>query len=140
MAKEMSEQERVRQRHGRRRIWVATAWYLGIIYVSQWVLWYLKSSDAVWRGLVGLTPMLGIVLMLQAILRSHRESDELQRRIDGEAAVIAACAVGLAAFAYGLVLAALGAQSQPALPAMFVGPALIGVWAVSKQMLARRYG
>jgi hypothetical protein len=140
MATEISEQERAQRRRDRRRIWGATAWYLGIIYVSQWALWFLKDSDPLWRALVGLTPMIGIALMLKAIVLAHRDSDELQRRIDGEAAVIAACMVGLAAFAYGLVLAALGAKSQPALPAMFVGPALIGVWGLSKQLLTRHYG
>lgn len=140
MAQEISEQEQTQRRRDRRRIWVATAWYLAIIYFSQWALWFLKDTDPVWRGLVGLTPMIGIALMLQAIVRAHRESDELQRRIDGEAAVIAACAVGLAAFAYGLALAAMGAKSQPALPAMFVGPALFGIWGLSKQLLSRHYG
>jgi hypothetical protein len=140
MTRDISEHERAKRRRDRRRIWVATGWYLGIIYVSQWALWFLNNSDPLWRALVGLTPMIGIVLMLKAIVLAHRDSDELQRRIDGEAAVIAACVVGLAAFAYGLVLAALGAKSQPALPAMFVGPALIGVWGLSKQFLTRHYG
>ncbi len=140
MATEVTDQEKDKQRRDRRRIWIATGWYLGIIYVSQWLLWFLKDSDPLWRALVGLTPMIGIALMLKAIVVAHRDSDELQRRIDGEAAVISACVVGLAAFAYGLVLAAIGAKSQPALPAMFVGPALIGVWALSKQLLTRHYG
>lgn len=140
MARNISEQEQAKHRRDRRRIWIATGWYLGIIYVSQWALWFLKDSDPLWRALVGLTPMLGIALMLKAIVLAHRDSDELQRRIDGEAAVIAACVVGLAAFAYGLVLAALGAKSQPALPAMFIGPALIGIWGLAKQLLLRHYG
>lgn len=140
MATDTSEREQAQYRRDRRRIWIAAGAYLGIIYVSQWALWFLRDAESPWRALVGLTPMLGIGLMLRAIVLAHRESDELQRRIDGEAAVIAACVVGLAAFAYGLVLASLGARSQPALPAMFVGPALIGVWALSKAALKRRYG
>ena len=136
----VSDREKSQYRRDRRRIWIATAWYLGIIYVSQWVLWFLKDGEPLWRALVGLTPLLGIALMLRAIVLAHRESDELQRRIDGEAAVIAACVVGLAAFAYGLGLAALGARTQPALPAMVVGPALIGVWGLSKAALKRHYG
>lgn len=140
MKTEISDREKAQQRRDRRRIWIATACYLGIIYLSQWVLWFLKDGESPWRGLVGLTPMLGIALMLRAIVLAHRESDELQRRIDGEAAVIAACVIGLAAFAYGLVQASLGATTQPALPAMFVGPALIGVWALSKAALKWHYG
>lgn len=77
MAKEISEQERVRHRRDRRRIWIATAWYLGIIYVSQRALWFLKDSEPIWRALVGLTPMIGIASMLKAIVLAHRESDEL---------------------------------------------------------------
>jgi len=140
MTAEIGQRERAKRRRERHRIWIAAAWYLGIIYVSQWGLWLLRDAEPLWRALVGLAPMLGIGLMLRAIVLAHRESDELQRRIDGEAAVIAACVVGLAAFAFGLVSAAVGAKAQPALPAMFVGPALIGVWSLSKAALKRRYG
>ena len=140
MAADIGEHERAQRRLDRRRIWIATAWYLAIIYLSQWALWFLKDSEPLWRALVGVTPTIGIGLMLKAIVLAHRESDELQRRINGEAAVIAACVVGLAAFAYGLVIATLGAKSQPALPAMFIGPALFGVWRISKSALTRQYG
>jgi NADH:ubiquinone oxidoreductase subunit K len=135
-----SDLERARQRLARRRIWIATAAYLGIIYVSQWALWFLKGAHPALLAAVGLTPMIGIALMLRAIVLAHRESDELQRRIDGEAAVIAACVVGLCSFAYGLALAAMGARTQPSIAAMFIGPALIGVWGLAKSVLTRRYG
>jgi hypothetical protein len=140
MKRDTGDLERKRHQQARRRIWIATGVYFAIIYVSQWGLWFLKDAHAAWRAVVGLTPMLGIVLMLRAVLQAHRESDELQRRIDGEAAVVAACVVGLVSFAYGLVMAALGAKSQPSIAAMYVGPALIGVWGLAKSVLGRRYG
>lgn len=140
MERDTGDLERERQAQARRRIWMATGVYFAIIYVSQWALWFLAEAPAGWRAVVGLTPMFGIVLMLRAILQAHRESDELQRRIDGEAAVVAACVVGLASFAYGLVMAALGATSQPSIAAMYVGPALVGVWGLAKSVLGRRYG
>ena len=121
MAQPVSESEKARYGRAGRRIWIATAWYLGIIYVSQWVLWFLKDANSLWRGAVGLTPMIGIALMLRAIAQTHRESDELQRRIDGEAAAI-------------------GASSQPTVWAMFVGPSLVAVWGLAKWQLKRRYG
>jgi hypothetical protein len=83
--------------------------------------------------------MIGLALMLRSIVLAHRESDELQRRVDGEAAVISACIVGLGTFAYGLVEAATGATSQPTVWAMWVGPALIGFWGIAKQITSRRY-
>lgn len=140
MAQPVSESEKTRNWRAGRRIWIATAWYLGIIYASQWVLWFLKDASALLRGAVGLTPMIGIALMLRAIVETHRESDELQRRIDGEAAVISACAVGLGCFAIGLAQAAIGATSQPTVWAMFVGPSLMAVWALAKWRLKQRYG
>lgn len=139
MAIELSEEEKVRNRRARRRIWIATAWYLGIIYVSQWILWLLKGSSPILLALIGLTPMIGVGLMLRGVVLAHREADELQRRIDGEAAVIAACFVGLGTFAYGLAQAAIGAKSQPTVWAMWVGPVLIGSWGLAKTLLTRRY-
>jgi hypothetical protein len=139
MAMELSAEEQNRNRRARRRIWIATAWYLGIIYVSQWLLWFLKGSHPVLLALIGLTPMVGLGLMLRGIVLAHRESDELQRRIDGEAAIIAACLVGLGTFAYGLAQAALGAKSQPTVWALWIGPCLIGVWGIAKTFLVRRY-
>ena len=139
MAAVLSDEEKSRNRRARRRIWIATAWYLGIIYVSQWVLWFLKGSDPVLLALVGLTPMIGLALMLQGVVLAHREADELQRRIDGEAAVISACIVGLGTFAYGLAEAATGAKTQPTVWALWVGPLLIGFWGIAKTVISRRY-
>lgn len=139
MSHVISDEEKVRNRHARRRIWIATAWYLGIIYVSQWVLWFLKGSHPAVLVLVGLTPMIGLGLVLRGVVLAHRESDELQRRIDGEAAVISACIVGLGTFAYGLAEAAMGARIQPTVWAMWVGPSLIGFWGLAKSLVSRRY-
>ena len=132
--------ERVSQRRATRRIWIATAWYFAIVYVSQWVLWYLKGGSAFLLAIVGLTPMAGLALMVRAVVRSHRESDELQRRIDGEAAVVAALVVGLGSFGYGLAAAAVGAKTQPTLLVMLVGPLLMLTWNMAKRLICRRYG
>lgn len=122
-----------------RRIHIATAWYFVIILVSQPVLWLLKGSHPALLGLIGLAPMIGVGLMLRAVVLVHRESDELQRRIDGEATVIAACVVGLGTFAYGLTEAATGTRSQPTVWALWIGPSLIFFWGIAKGVIARRY-
>jgi hypothetical protein len=139
MASITSPEELSRNRSARRRIWIATGWYLGIIYVSQWVLWWLKGSHPAVLASIGLTPMIGLALMLRGVVLAHRESDELQRRIDGEAAVISACLVGLGTFAYGLAEAATGARTQPTVWALWVGPALMGFWGLAKTVITRRY-
>jgi hypothetical protein len=135
---EVSATERARNRTGQQRILFAAFVYFAIIYVSQWALWLLDGRHPAIISLVALTPMIGLLLMLRAIVQAHRESDELQRRIDGEAAVIAACVVGLGSFALGLVLAALRDRMHM-VPAMHIGPLLIAVWGIAKWRLSRRY-
>ncbi len=139
MNQPVTEDEKVRSRRARRRLWIATAWYFGLIYVSQWALWFLKGSHPAMLAAIGLVPTVGLGLMLRAMVLAHRESDELQRRIDGEAAIVSACIVGLGTFAYGLVDAAMGAKSQPTVWALWVGPTLIGVWGIAKGAITRRY-
>lgn len=139
MASINSPEEMSRNLRARRRVHVATAWYVGIIFVSQWMLWFLKGSHPALLALIGLMPMIGVGLMLRAVVMAHRESDELQRRIDGEATVIAACVVGMGTFAYGLTEAATGARTQPTVWALWVGPSLLFCWGLAKGFVARRY-
>lgn len=122
-----------------RRLWIATACYLGIIYASQWCLWFLKGGPQWLLAPIGVTPMAGVALMLRAIVLTHRESDELQRRVSGEAAIIAGIVVGLGTFAYGLAQAALGARTQPTDLALWIGPTLLGIWGIAKRVVARKY-
>ena len=139
MASITSPEELSRNRRASRRIFVATAWYLGIIFVSQWTLWILKGSHPALLALIGLTPMAGVALILRGVVMAHRESDELHRRIDGEATVISACIVGLGTFAYGLAEAATGPRGQSPILALCIGPALIFFWGVTKGLISRRY-
>lgn len=57
MTLEFSEQEQSRMRRGRRRIWIATGWYLALIYMTQWLLWFLKGGNPTLLALNGLMPM-----------------------------------------------------------------------------------
>lgn len=139
MPSNTSTDETTRNHRARRRIYVATAVYVGIIFVSQWALWFLKGSHPALLAVVGLAPLAGVALMLRAVVMTHRESDELNRRIDGEATVVSACIVGLGTFAFGLAEAATGARSQSPILALCIGPALIFFWGVTKGLIARRY-
>jgi hypothetical protein len=62
----------------------------------------------------------------------------LQQRIDGEAAVIAACVVGLGTFATALEVSAVR-STWPMMPTFHVGPLLIAVWGIAKWRLTKRY-
>jgi hypothetical protein len=137
-SQDSSEAERDRNRRARRRIAIGTAWYVSIIYVSQWLLSMLDDAHPVLIGTIALTPAIGLLLMLRAMVQAHRESDELQRRIDGEAAVIAACVVGFGTFATALVVSAVRSK-WPMMPTFHVGPLLIAVWGIAKWRLTKRY-
>lgn len=137
-SEDASQAERSRNRLARRRIAIATAWYVSIIYVSQWLLSLLANAHPVLIGAISLTPVIGLLLMLQAIVHAHRESDEMQRRIDGEAAMIAASVVGLGTFAIALVVSAVR-NKWPMMPTFHVGPLLIAVWGIAKWRLTKRY-
>jgi F0F1-type ATP synthase membrane subunit c/vacuolar-type H+-ATPase subunit K len=123
-----------------RRTWLkATALYLGLVYATQWILWFLEDGPALARAVVGLVPAIGIAYMIRAMILSHRAQDELQRRIDAEATIVMAMIVGAGTFTYGLVVAALGATTQPTVWALFLGPAMILVWGLAKVAITLRY-
>ena len=60
MTAEIGQRERAKRRRERHRIWIAAAWYLGIIYVSQWGLWLLRDAEPLFeRELVNIARELG---------------------------------------------------------------------------------
>ena len=81
-----------------------------------------------------------LATILRAVVRAHRTSDELQRRIDAEAAIVSAVLVGLGSFAAGLALAAVDPNPRVhGIYVLVIGPALMGTWGLAKSWLERRY-
>lgn len=81
----------------------------GVLYVvamlTAWPL-ALRMDVPAWRGALALLPVLPAALMLRAIYRHIRDSDELQRRLHLEALAISASVVSLVSMALGFLAAA----------------------------------
>lgn len=111
-------------------------------YAVVMLLWQrlLDSVDALWlRAVIALLPAVLLALVIRAVARFVRDSDELQRRIELESIAIAA---GLTCGGY-MAAGFLQAAQVIALPAsaamLWVFPALCMTYGVVKVANARRY-
>jgi len=76
---------------------------------------------------LALAPVVPALFALREVFIFVRRMDEFQRRIVTEAFIGAALLVGLASFAYGFLE---GALELPAIPMIWVLPAIIGLYGV----------
>lgn len=112
------------------------------VYVVVMMVWkhLLDAVDARWlRLLIALLPALLVVLVIRAMARYVRDSDELQRRIELESVAIAAGLVCGGYMTAGFLQSA-GLIAVPAVVAMlWVFPALCATYGFTKIVIARRY-
>ncbi|WP_369942236.1 hypothetical protein [Xanthomonas medicagonis] len=113
-----------------------------LFYVGVMLCWkrLLGSVDAHWlRVVVALLPALLVALVIRAVARFVRDSDEMQRRIELESIAIAAALVSGGYMAAGFLQAA----EMIALPAsaamLWVFPLLCMTYGIAKSVNARRY-
>ena len=85
---------------------------------------------------LALAPMLPVLLFAKAMLRFYRTLDELQRKVVADAVVVAACVVGFGSFAWGWLELRL---AVPALPTIWVLPALFAAFGMALPAVSRRY-
>lgn len=109
--------------------YVATTWVcIGLLRHA------LVDAPTVLRAAIALLPVVPIVLATRAVVRLVRAGDELQRRIDLEALVIAGVVVGLACLTASLLEAAdvIELSARQALiwifPAQWIAYVLARVW------------
>ena len=77
------------------------------------------------RGIVALLPVIPGLFALWAVLVFYRSLDEFKQRLLAEAMIISALLLGFGSFAYGFLE---GALDLPAIPTIWIFPALIGLW------------
>ncbi|NJC50252.1 UNVERIFIED_ORG: multisubunit Na+/H+ antiporter MnhE subunit [Xanthomonas campestris] len=112
------------------------------LYVVVMLFWryLLAHVDPSWaRVLIALLPAVLVALVIRAVARYVRDSDEMQRRIELESIAIAA---GLVSGAYmtGGFLQAAELIDIPAMVAMlWVFPMLCAIYGVTKSINARRF-
>lgn len=88
-----------------------------------------------WRIPLALLPVVPVALAFWAILRAVARMDELQRRIQFEALVVAVGGAVLLTFAYGT----LQNVGLPPLNLMFITPLLVALWGLGLALASWRY-
>ena len=124
----------------KREFFPAIFGYTVAILASTWLLKHPLADAAVWqRAAIGLLPMLPVTLVVRAMVRLIRDNDEMQRRIDLEAAAIAGTVVGLGYFSCGLLASAqvINVAGETAL--IWAFPLLLFIFGVAKVWTRRRY-
>jgi hypothetical protein len=128
------------QKRYQREFFVAMVSYVATLFISVSLLKaYGANLGLLPRSLLALTPMLPIGLVARTLVRAIRDSDELERRIDLEAAAIAGLLVGLVYFSLGLLAAGKAIVLDGSAVAIWVFPALCGTFGAAKCWTARRY-
>lgn len=111
--------------------------YVAVMLVWNRLLGAVESTGL--RVLIALLPALPILLVMRAIARYVRDSDEMQRRIELESIAIAAGLVGMTYMTLAFLQIA-GLIAVPATAAMlWVFPALCLFYGIIKLFIARRY-
>lgn len=111
--------------------------YVLLLSASLWLL--KRVEEPLLRGLVALMPVVPIALVLRAIIRYIRDTDELQRRIELEAVSFSSALVSLLYLAGGFLQQA-GVIDIPAGTAMiWVFPLVCFAYGIAKGVVARRY-
>ncbi|MBL8549169.1 MAG: hypothetical protein JNJ73_04245 [Hyphomonadaceae bacterium] len=122
------------RRYARTFLPAMLAYALAVVALSHVVR---QLHPPAWASIpLALVPMAPLLLALRAYLVFFRAMDELQRRIQSEAMLIAMGLVGFGSLAYGFLE---GFADFPRLQVIFVFPAMILVWGLATGIVARRY-
>ena len=90
-----------------------------------------------WSAIVlALVPVAPVLYAMRAYITFIDAADELQRRIQHHAILIAAAIVCMASFTYGLLQEV---ADFPPVSLIWVFPAMCGVWGVAAAFVAKRY-
>lgn len=111
-------------------------------YVIVMLVWkrLLDGVDATWlRAAIALLPAAFVILVIRAIARYVRDSDEMQRRIELESVGIAAGLTGATFMSAGFLQSAKLIDVQASAAMLWVFPALCLFYGVVKVVIARRY-
>jgi len=114
---------------------------LGYVLLILGSVYWLRFGQppANWRPVIALLPVLPIILVMRAMVRVIRDSDELERRIELEAVAISALLVGTGFFSAGLLAGAKVIVLDGDAVAVWVLPALCAIYGIAKCWAVRRY-
>lgn len=110
------------------------ATYVAILFASIEALNRLNPQGALRYALI-LAPLVPVALLVPAVVRYFRESDELERRIVTEAFAIGATVTAMLSVTYGF----LENTGLPHLSAWWTWTVVMGASLVARLLLNRRY-
>ena len=132
----MTRQEQAQRRLG----WRGTAWmaaFLVLFFGTAALIEALQPPPLATGGLL-LLPLLPLAGSLWSTLAHHRtNADELEQRIELQAATLSAGVLLLAGTFWGFLVRFLGV---PPFPLEMSMPVAVVVWIVLRALVARRYG
>jgi len=103
-------------------------------------VWLLKHIDApALRAAVALLPIPAVALLMRAMLRHIRDTDELQRRIEVESIGIATALVSLGYLGAGFLQAAKVIDVPSSAAMIWVFPLVCLTYGLAKVVIVRRY-
>jgi hypothetical protein len=103
-------------------------------------VWLLKQVDApALRAPIALLPVPAVALLMRAMLRHIRDTDELQRRIEVESLSIATALVSLGYLGAGFLQSAKVIDIPSSVAMIWVFPLVCLVYGLAKCVVVRRY-
>lgn len=94
-----------------------------------------QMADSVWRYPLAVLPVIPVIFAVFAYLEYLSRIDELAQRIQLQALGFAFGVTGLVTFSYGL----LQNIGLPAIPWVWIFPAMIALWGLGTLIASRRY-
>ena len=107
--------------------------YSAVLVMS--LMFLRENPESPWRVPVTVAPVIPIVFMMLAVIRSVRRMDEMRRHINLEAVIIAYLATVILCFSYGF----LENVGFPSFNTMWVGVAMIFLWGIGQLLANRKY-
>lgn len=111
--------------------------YVLVMLFWRYLLGHVGSNWA--RVLIALLPAVLVVLVIRAVARYVRDSDEMQRRIELEAIAIAAGLVSGAYMTAGFLQSAELIDVPASAAMLWVFPLLCAIYGITKSIHARRF-
>ena len=131
----VSEATRQANRRYRRDMAIAAVIYVAAVFAGAFAIRNLSPPYPV-VVVLALLPVAPALLMLRAYLVYSRSLDELQRRIQSEALIVAAAFVTFGSFAYGFLEEW---ADFPHVPMLWVFPAYSFIFGIAHIVIRRRY-
>ena len=125
------------QRRYLREFMPAMLGYVLALFLSMWLL--KRVDEPILRALVALLPVAPIALVLRAIVRYIRDTDELQRQIELEAVSFATASISLLYMSGGFLQLAKVIDVPSGVAMLWVFPLICLVYGLAKILVARRY-